>query len=166
MNISLSQDLKHRMAQIEESVNWSALAARAFEGKLAELAAKKEQKTMDDVIQRLRESRLKLEKADYHDGKEAGVRWAKHNAEARDLMTLDKLYIDNQWNDDWRDFFTTEGGDSAAVRLVEKIYGDEVEADDFWSFVINDWQRAATDDWVRGFADGALELWDEVKGSL
>jgi hypothetical protein len=170
MNISLSQDLKRRMDQVEESVNWSALAARAFQGKLAELAAKKDQKTMDDVIQRLRESRLKLEEADYHAGKEVGCEWAKNDAEARELITLDKTSI--QCND-WPNFFTTDGSDafSAAERFVEAIRGEgdslRDEADEFWTFVVgDDWQRVVTDDWARGFADGALELWDEVKGSL
>ena len=170
MNISLSQDLKRRMDQVEESVNWSALAARAFEGKLAELATKREQKTMDDVIQRLRESRLKLEEADYHGGKSAGFEWAKNDAEAQDLIALDKFSMQC---DDWRNFFTTEGGDafSAAERLVGGIRGEEYslrdEADEFWSSVVDDdWERVVTDDWARGFADGVLELWNTVKDSL
>jgi hypothetical protein len=58
--ISISADLKRRIDKAGEDVNWSAIAARAFESKLADIAAKKEKKNMDDVIQRLRASRTVL----------------------------------------------------------------------------------------------------------
>ena len=44
--ISVPADLKGRMNKVKEDVNWSALACQAFQGKLAEIAAKKERKTM------------------------------------------------------------------------------------------------------------------------
>lgn len=44
--ISLTEDLKRRMSDVEEVVNWSAIACRAFEEKLVEITAKK-QESMD-----------------------------------------------------------------------------------------------------------------------
>lgn len=38
VGISLCKVLKRRMENVEEHVNWSALAARAFEDKLAEIS--------------------------------------------------------------------------------------------------------------------------------
>ena len=55
--ISVPLELKKRMDKVKEDVNWSALACRAFEQKLAEVASKKENKTMNDVITRLRHRR-------------------------------------------------------------------------------------------------------------
>jgi len=36
-NISIPADLKRRMDKVSEGVNWSALACRAFEDKVAEM---------------------------------------------------------------------------------------------------------------------------------
>jgi hypothetical protein len=44
--ITVPADLKRRMDAVKEEVNWSALAASAFEAKLAEIAKKKEIKKM------------------------------------------------------------------------------------------------------------------------
>ena len=52
--ISVPRDLKARMDKVSASVNWSQVAAQAFEAKLLELESKKEVSGMDDVIARLR----------------------------------------------------------------------------------------------------------------
>src|SRR5437879_3439244 len=44
--ITVPADLKRRMDAVDEEINWSALAASAFEAKLAEIAKKKELKKM------------------------------------------------------------------------------------------------------------------------
>jgi hypothetical protein len=44
--ITVPADLKRRMDAVTEEVNWSALAASAFEAKLTEIAKKKEAKKM------------------------------------------------------------------------------------------------------------------------
>ena len=60
MNISLSQGLKRRMGVMKDEVNWSAIAARAFEEKLAAIATAKEKKSMDDVEAPLPSSHAEL----------------------------------------------------------------------------------------------------------
>src|SRR6266511_2526827 len=92
--ISIPEDLKHRMDGVEEPVNWSGVAGRAFETELAEIAARKERKTREDVIQRLRASKQRATDAQYRDGEAAGRHWAEHNAEADELMRLARLRAD------------------------------------------------------------------------
>jgi hypothetical protein len=48
--ITIPQDLKERMDALEVEVNWSAVAARAFEEKLAEIGSNKERQVMSDFI--------------------------------------------------------------------------------------------------------------------
>src|SRR5262245_47766624 len=88
--ISIPLDLKARMDAAGEQVNWSAVAARAFEEKLAELASRKsaKERTMADVVQRLRASKLKGQDRRYKAGHDAGERWAKNLASAEELERL------------------------------------------------------------------------------
>lgn len=51
INITLTGDLKERMQAVTEDVNWSAIASRAFELKLAEIAARKQVKAECQQIQ-------------------------------------------------------------------------------------------------------------------
>jgi hypothetical protein len=75
--VYISMDLKQRMDKVAEEVNWSTIAANAFEQKLSEIAARKERKSMQDVIQRLRGLKVREDKQTYETGKRAGTRWAK-----------------------------------------------------------------------------------------
>ena len=50
---------KERMNAAGKGTNWSAVACRAFEARLAEIAAAKKKKDIEDVVQRLRGSRLR-----------------------------------------------------------------------------------------------------------
>jgi len=52
--ISVPAGLKTRMAAVRRSVNWSAVAARAFESKLDELAAARKRSDMHRTAERLR----------------------------------------------------------------------------------------------------------------
>src|SRR5262249_23608495 len=75
--ISLPPDLKSRMDAVKESVNWSGVAAAAFEAKLKELAARKEPENMEDVVKRLRAAAELEANEEYQAGFEAGQAWAK-----------------------------------------------------------------------------------------
>jgi hypothetical protein len=79
------------MDRADEQVNWSAVACRAFEEKLAEIALKRGRKTMDDVIQRLRASKVRGSDPVYWDAHAIGRRWAETTAEADQLERLERL---------------------------------------------------------------------------
>ena len=55
--ISIPRALKSRMDEVTENVNWSAVAARSFEDKLAEIISRKEIREMEEVVERLRASK-------------------------------------------------------------------------------------------------------------
>jgi hypothetical protein len=208
--ISVPRNLKRRMDAVKEGINWSAVACRAFEDKLAEIDTKKEEKTMAAVIQRLRATKPD---ALYQQGHEDGRRWASERAEYDDLVRLEQLYTRRRAERGWENFFERDYGrpspDQVMVALSKAAQGKphpSLEWD--WDVTVGErlmrvvcprlsagdsgigdlnfdfgawrgvcelfWKSIVGDDvfkvdhpsYVRGFAEGALALWSEVKDYL
>lgn len=174
MTISVPAEIKRRMGRVKEEVNWSFLASQAFESKLAAIAATKEKKDMSDVIARLRESKRQSSSAAYKEGFECGQAWVEDYAESDQLDKLQCLFEERRSDSyTWEDYFNSNCGSSAytvAERLAFVIEpqsdGDSSEAAFFWEGVAGDDAPLDKDDWVRGFAEGALDIWGRVKDQL
>ena len=173
-SISVPRELKRRMDKVKEDVNWSALACQAFQEKLAEIAARKEVKAMADVVERLRASKRKSDNEEYQAGHKEGREWAEGHAEAAELERLKALrdQYEREPTYNWEWFFSGEGQSQFsvgqtlyfAINPVAEEDRDYSAAGEFWESV------ASTDDpdseFVRGFADGAIDLWIEVQDQL
>src|SRR5262249_28143611 len=154
--ITVPPDLKARMDEVEEDVNWSAIACEAFEQKLAEIIQRRGTVDMTEVIDRLRASKRKHASEQYQQGLEAGQHWARDEAEAEELIQLEKLR-DRCWRD-WEGFFVS-GGHSAygvAERFVFAIWPEENADRDAPQ---NYWEQRGFEDYpddefIRGFAEG------------
>ena len=174
--VSIPRDLKRRMDKVAEDVNWSALACQAFQEKLAEIAARKEEKTMDDVVERLRASKRKMDSEEYQHGYENGRAWANDTAEAAELERLESLEegLKNQPVYGWEFFFDSQAHPNSAYSTAEDLYfalqpndqedRDRDAAKDFWESAAGD--SELSDSYVRGFAEGALQVWRQVKPQL
>ena len=173
-NISVPTDLKRRMAKVKEAVNWSSLACRAFEDKLGEIAAKREKKTMSDVIDRLRKSKRDSESGSYRQGFDVGTEWAEDSAKALELEALQRFYEvwRNEFHGDFDRYFSAERGISSAYSIAEQIYfalrpeddQDRGAAEDFWITVLGDDNQIYEEpQFLRGFVEGTLDLWEQVK---
>lgn len=169
--ISIPYNLKEQMDNAPQDVNWSAIAARAFEEKLGEIAAKKEKKNMDDVIQRLRASKAKSEDSAYSGGVEHGKGWVDDTAEVDELKRLQALR--DRCGRDWDDSFSDDRNSaySTAEWIAFEIRdadGDRDAASDFWEIAVGDGgEKLASDSaFVKGFAEGALARWAEVESKL
>ncbi len=178
--ISIPPSLNDRMAKLPD-VNWSAIACAAFERKLGELAAQKEEKDMEDVIARLRASKAESDSKLYRDGFKLGESWARDHASVAELKQLAKLR-DSVDDSDWEGQFHTQEGDafSAADHLAFTIINEDGELgrgsycgrEDSTQF----WERAtgldqydsnlSDDEFLKGFAEGALDVWDQVKSQI
>lgn len=188
--ISVPRELKRRMKAVKEDINWSALACRAFEDKLAEIAAKRGKNAMADVIQRLRASKQRGADALYRQGHEDGRRWASEQAEYDNLVRLEQLYEEKRTGRDWEKFFDPRlgpdeltigeclmmavcpvlsvkaNGETSIGNLVERDCWRHVCAT-FWKSIVGDDDfKVDSPSYVRGFAEGALALWSEVKDRL
>jgi hypothetical protein len=164
--ISIPLELKERMDAVTDQVNWSAIAARAFEAKLFEIQSRRGQ-TMNkaDIVKRLKATKEQEREEEFEDGKKAGREWAQSDATAKELERLDK-YITNT-EDDW--WTTTDSASRglfvwAAWPSRREEYG---ATDDFWQQALgNDAHRIEDDDYFRGFGVGAVEAWLEVKNEV
>src|SRR5688500_11217184 len=91
VTISVPRALRERMEAVKGQVNWSAVAARAFEAKLLaiEAANKRGAMSKQEVIKRLRASNGLEGREEYEEGKQAGRRWAESLATLGELRRLD-----------------------------------------------------------------------------
>jgi hypothetical protein len=163
-SISVPMELKKRMGKVKEDINWSAIACQAFQSKLAEIATQKEKLEMDDVIERLRLSKQQHVSESHREGLAAGEEWARKYAGFTELEALGKMYEE-------RDFETYfEVDDSSADGPAERI-ADRINPNiEFWDSAVgdNDEARAQIEnpDFLRGFCDGARQVWLDVASKL
>jgi hypothetical protein len=169
--ITVPADLKARMDEVDESVNWSAIAAQAFEQKLAEITKRRGAKDMKDVINRLRASKKQFVNDQYQAGYDAGQEWAKDSADAGELILLRQWK--NSAGNDWNACFATGENDAygACEKFVFTIWpehdGDRQMAKEFWENNASEGQSDHPEDtYVLGFAEGALAIWEEVEDQI
>lgn len=174
-SISLPSALKKRMDAITESVNWSAIAAKAFEAHLKELELRKENKEMAEVIERLRLQRQQQESETFQQGFETGKSWATRKANFSQLQNLEALYnrLSNEPTYDWQWYFNPEDGSNAYsveeylfFEIEPRFDGERGAASDFWEEFWGDEYRSMNKidgNWLRGFGEGALSIWNAVK---
>jgi hypothetical protein len=160
--ITVPLGLKARMDAVTENINWSAIAAIAFEAKLAEIAARKLQEaSMSDAenldmaaaAERLRAEKRRRETVEAKPtedelraaGRGHGRLWAAKEAKLRALEKIERAWRKDAaaWENHWANHFE---------RVIAQQAIDER------------WKRETA--FQEGFFDGALEVWNEVKGRL
>jgi hypothetical protein len=165
MTISFSRELKARMDKVKEPLNWSAVAARAFETTLGEIANRKVEKTMEDVVYRLRASLRDDEDESYKPWFSKGQDWARKNASARQLKRLSNAYA--RCGTDWNVCFDPHGN---WFTFAQEIEGDpDLEFSDaqaFWDGALGEESTDADGHDVRAFLEGALDVWYMVQSKL
>lgn len=151
MNISVPDDVKARMDAVEEAVSWSAVASRAFEIELGEIAKRKQVKDMSDVIARLRASKLESDTEEYQNGHEDGKEWAEQYAAFSELRRLSKAEERRQdWDWDGHSIPQVAGGDAYDAEFWEGYEGIDNFGEDYFN----------------GFVAGALEVFDQVADAI
>jgi hypothetical protein len=174
-NISVPRKLKARMDKAGERVNWSAVAAQAFEQKLLELESTKEVGPMEDVIERLRAATKLEQSIDYEAGFDAGETWAKKRAMPKQLRRLadyicgseaagsDWWDVDGNWNGPWG----ATGYFALQVLGLNPNEADATAAVEFWRRALGDTSTRIKDaDFFHGFGDGASAVWEKVQDKL
>lgn len=163
MNISLPDELKARMDALKEPVNWSGVAAKAYQEKLEELDPTPREVTMAEAVERLRASRaayvsepaFEIAADRYGEGLIAGMTWAREAAEWPALMQLERLAgstAPSQWE---QDDDLAEAAQNAIAPADRATFWQE-RAD----------EPAPPTRYIHGFTDGALTILDEVKKRL
>ena len=173
--ISIPQEVKEKMDAVEDSVNWSAAATRAFEEKLGQIAAQKKEKSMEDVIQRLRASKRKFETYYTNEGLRAGKEWAINDATWSSLRDVGETFLKTSW-DVWLAASKDPKNPSAVANRLACVMYNEQEYWDYhftgqpfeefiWEDMLgpdnNKWRQDT--DFLRGFVEGAVEVYKEVQ---
>ena len=166
--ISVRRDLKRRMDKVKEPVNWSGLASEAFERKLAEIESKKENPIMSDVIERLRTSKRQAESEDYQHGWNLGQEWAEKYASAPELIRLEKWSSEPIYAvDEMCNAFTADELLAFSIHPEDQTRSG---AKVFWECAIGpdelSQEKLSLPEFLRGFVEGAIDVWDKVKNQI
>jgi len=127
-------------------------------------------KDIAKVVDRLRASKRQQEAAGHAEGFGLGRQWAENKASPVELERLAEAresQSEDEWGSNFESCSTSEDRYGPGYVLFFTMNPDEdnTAAVDFWTNVLFDphsnkpWEGA----FVRGFAEGALEVWDEVK---
>lgn len=166
------------MDAVSETVNWSQVAAAAFETKLAEIALRKKEKTMTDIVQRLRASRVTSISADQKRGEKLGRHWAEHVAPWRELKELAENWEDLDRDPfapdsaDWREMNFADAETCGASIVLSLFVPDEELHDRFQESLETLFgttnETEVSLDVANGFVQGAIGVYtqvvDEVEG--
>jgi hypothetical protein len=173
VNISVPRGLKKRMDAAKKPVNWSAVAAEAFEDMLLKLESTKEVVTMDDVIGRMIAAEALDSKQDYLEGEQAGEGWAKKRARPKQLRGLAKLAGKAPDALTWQlGVFRDEMHRGLAFELYRVLHPtEEVRGSDvvrFWEQALGRGgaERIEGYDFAYGFVQGALDVWERVEAHI
>ena len=168
MNISIPRQLKRRMDDVKNPPNWSAVAGKAFQAKLLELESTKEAKDMKSVIERLRAAAQLEADEDYQAGFLAGKQWAEQTATPKQLHRVDEcLAAGTAWAHVDADSCAPYGlGGWFAIAVRPELRRDEIEQ--WWDSVLGHGSQVPLKEpgFLRGFGEGALDVWRKVKDKL
>jgi hypothetical protein len=129
------------------------------------IKSEKEQGKMNTVIERLRSSKAKADAQERVAGHSAGRKWAMEDADYGELVRVVEWSRENgdAWDGvEWNAPFGAAGWLYAAIEDDGRPLNDDVEA--FWESVAQ--SDSPTDEFVRGFVEGVVEVWDEVSDKL
>jgi hypothetical protein len=165
--VAIPAELWRRMHNVREKVSWSAIACEAFRDKLGEIAERKQQKTLDDVIDRLRKSMHETEDELFRDGYAAGEKWARNSARAIELRRLEAFRV--RCGHDWEQLFQAD--ECRAFEIIFRAIQPEsgrgrADAANFWGDIVDVSTQPVEDEFIRGFSEGALDVWNVVKHQL
>jgi hypothetical protein len=122
---------------------------------------------VSNMIHRLRVSRAQAEKRAYDEGLIAGRAWVCEIAEHSQLAKLAALRDDPEvpWASNFLPSACSEATPSNCLGDYLKC-GDDQEATDFWEEAVGEGVDVERPEFVRGFAEGALEVWDGIKDQI
>jgi hypothetical protein len=159
VRLLLTEEEKHRLE------GWLSKSS------MAEIENKEENPEMSGVIERLRASKQESETQEFQAGWDAGRAWAEKYAEVSELKRLE-AWRDDRSKDECRYEVPQGNAFDAAEHLAFALCpGDQSHsgAREFWECAVGDnvpHDDIAQPEFLRGFVEGALDVWDKVKDQI
>jgi len=156
VNVYVPDDLKTRMDDTGEAVNWSAVAQRAFREAISTHQVRKDRSDMEHVIDRLRASKERYEDRQLAAGKDVGTNWARTEAEYFELVAV------ASFDPNARD------GELERDTLQRLIDPDGVMSPHEWAefWYVHYGRGKPSGAFIRGFIEGATEVYDAIAEQL
>lgn len=151
VSIYVSDEMKRQMDELGNQVNWSQIAQLNFAHAISTQTAIRN-RDMTSVVERLRASRNTYEQQHTAGGFKDGREWAELRAEYDELRSFGDI-------EDSLDNFGS--GYEALHAAVGEEGMPEHHTIDMWFG-----GEKVTSEYVRGFIQGAAEVWKEVKDQL
>jgi hypothetical protein len=132
---------------------------KVVENPMAEEKSMVKEKSMEEVISRLKAAAEEESKEDYQRGHDSGERWAKEEATPKQLRRLAKWYVGND----------IPGDDDGKAGVIHDAINPAYSLSDeymliFWEEEVGVMVDEIEDyDFAKGFVEGVLEVWDSVK---
>jgi hypothetical protein len=154
MKTLVPDDLKARMDEAGQAVNWSVIAQQAFREVILNLALRRETATMDDAVERLRASKQSYVETERESGLEVGEEWATEDATYSELLRIAKA--------------VEEARREIDLQTLQDLIDPEhkMDAGDwvrFWEDRGFSGDSEPSDVWVRAFADRAARLFQKAR---
>jgi hypothetical protein len=154
MKTLVPDDLKARMDEAGQAVNWSVIAQQAFREVILNLAVRRETATMDDAVERLRASKQSYVETERESGLEVGEEWATEDATYSELLRIAKA--------------VEEARREIDLQTLQDLIDPEhkMDAGDwvrFWEDRGFSGDSEPSDVWVRAFADRAARLFQKAR---
>jgi hypothetical protein len=168
ISLTIPAELKLELDELAAGQNWSAWAADCFRSRILQIKAReKGVLEMSQIVDRLKAAAKAEAFTDFDDGFEIGRKWAGATATPAQLRRLqsfkrevfdrERLAKPEQWPELVANYITNEPG----------------SARDFWEDLIGTDQfdrlgpsKGGPGPFLRGFVEGALEVWKKVQASL
>ena len=183
--ITVPVSLKRKMKKFRSRVNWSAVACEAFEQKMEEMGPIEEITSIADAVKRLKNMKEEQpESQTNQNALEAGRHWAMNYATRTQLGAIEALH--DKVSDDWEAYLLSPEGWHELTLCIDPDSGDRPtrtrrrhrgprgheprggggpgRSRGVWRAILD--QRPDSKDFFLGFANGAIEVWKEIKDQL
>jgi hypothetical protein len=149
LSIYVTDELKARMDQVGDRVNWSEVVRPAIQAAVATYEYRRSP-SMPTVIERLKASKQKAEQQDMTEGKRAGRTWAEQEASYPELRRVAKI------SDEAFGFETLKKAVDPDNNLSDQEVWEEMFGKD----------SDLSEEYIEAFIDGAQELFHEIADKL
>jgi hypothetical protein len=147
-----------------ENVNWSAIAARAFQGEVARLNTEKDDVRLEDVVARLRATADGSRSELFERGRLQGKIWAQRQATVTQLRRLHAKYreVKSTTSANYENWLSAIDSQRSPFDVYFEIVGLEKRT------YRNPEAEAlkSSSEYVHGLAAGALHVWKQVAPRL
>jgi hypothetical protein len=160
MNLNIPDDLREKMREFDDRVDWSNVAAAAFAEFIAKNRILRDLNDFGSAVERLRASKRRHVETAAEYWKALGRRWAKVEAEYIQLLRLSSSYVNDPQMEGWpifEDHLLTAGQQLCEILDPGgNLHPDEVFGEQ-WTEIDKDLPA------IRQFCDGAAEVFQKIK---